>query len=107
MQMPTNPQMEQMPPPPQSWAHPPPQSFPQNAGGGPTSYGASPHFMPPPRQHDNYYAPPAGIPPPLEKQQPHQGISAYGREAPMAMTQSMPSVITQVIITYPIFILYF
>ncbi|KAM7472671.1 hypothetical protein LguiA_010854 [Lonicera macranthoides] len=99
MQMPTNPQMEQMPPPPQSWGPPPPQSFPpQNAGGGPTGYGASPHFMPPPRQHDNYYAPPAEIPPPLEKQQPHQGISAYGREAqaPMAMTQSIPSVITQV-----------
>uniref|UniRef100_A0A5B6ZC29 Putative RNA-binding KH domain-containing protein n=1 Tax=Davidia involucrata TaxID=16924 RepID=A0A5B6ZC29_DAVIN len=95
MQMP-NPQMEHMPPP-QSWG-PPPQAFPPNAGGGP-GYGANPHFMPPPRQFDNYY-PPADIPPPPEKQ-PHQGISAYGREAPIGVhassnTQPAPSVITQI-----------
>ncbi|KAA8544882.1 hypothetical protein F0562_019723 [Nyssa sinensis] len=105
MQMP-NAQMEHMPPP-QSWG-PPPQAFPPNAGGGP-GYGANPHFMPPPRQLDNYY-PPADMPPPLEKQ-PHQGISAYGREAPIGVhassnahahththTHSQPasSVITQV-----------
>ncbi|KAK3019475.1 hypothetical protein RJ639_004874 [Escallonia herrerae] len=95
MQMP-NSQMEHMPPH-QPWG-PPPHSFPPNPAGGP-GYGASPHFMPPPRQADNYYQP-ADMPPPLEKQ-PHQGISAYGREAPMAAhassnNQSMPSVITQV-----------
>lgn len=95
MQMP-NPQMEHMPPP-QSWG-PPPQAFAPNATGGP-GYGANPHFMPPPRQLDNYY-PEADMPPPLEKQ-PHQGISAYGREAPMishtlSNTQAMPAVITQV-----------
>ncbi|KAI8024081.1 hypothetical protein LOK49_LG03G01999 [Camellia lanceoleosa] len=96
MQMP-NPQMEQHMAPPQSWG-PPPQAFPPNAGGGP-GYGANPHYMPPPRQLDNYY-PPADIQPPLEKQ-PHQGISAYGREAPMNVhassnSQPAPSVITQV-----------
>lgn len=101
MQMPNQQQQQQMEhmPPPQSWG-PPPQSYPQNPPGGP-GYGASPHFMPPPRQHqhENYY-PPAEMPPPIEKQ-PHQGISVYGREAPMGVhapsnTQSMPSVITQV-----------
>lgn len=95
MQMP-NPQMEHMPPP-QSWG-PPPQAFAPNATGGP-GYGANPHFMPLPRQLDNYY-PQADMPPPLEKQ-PHQGISAYGREAPVishtsSNTQVMPAVITQV-----------
>lgn len=96
MQMPPNPPVERMPPP-QSWG-PPPQAFPQSAAGGP-GYGNSPHFMPPSRQHDSYY-PPADMPPPLEKQ-PHQGISAYGREAPMSMHSSSnnpaaPSLITQI-----------
>ncbi|KAL6989451.1 hypothetical protein U1Q18_015200 [Sarracenia purpurea var. burkii] len=101
MQMP-NPQMEHLPPPqtwgpPQSWG-PPPQAFPQNAGGG-LGYGANPPYMPPPRQLDNYY-PQTDMPPPLEKQ-PHQGISAYGREAPMNVhsssnAQPPSSVITQV-----------
>ncbi|XP_057491859.1 flowering locus K homology domain isoform X2 [Actinidia eriantha] len=95
MQMP-NPQMEHMPPP-QSWG-PPPQAFPPNASGGP-GYGANPHYMPPPRQLDTYYPSP-DMPPPLEKQ-PHQGISAYGREAPMnlhASSNAQPpsSLITQV-----------
>ncbi|KAI3472473.1 hypothetical protein Pfo_031308 [Paulownia fortunei] len=93
MQMP-NSHMEHMPPA-QPWG-PPPQSFPPNAPAGP-GYGASPHFMPPPRQFDNYY-PPADMPPP--EKQPHQGISAYGREAPVLVHSSSshpaPSVITQV-----------
>lgn len=98
MQMP-NSQMEHMPPPAQHWGPPPPQSFPQSAHGGP-GYGASPHFMPPPsRQFDNYY-PPSDMPHPQEKP-PHQGISAYGREAPMPVHSSSSqaaatSVITQV-----------
>ncbi|KAK6143313.1 hypothetical protein DH2020_023661 [Rehmannia glutinosa] len=96
MQMQTpNSHMEHMPPA-QPWG-PPPQSFQPNAPGGP-GYGATPHFMPPPRQFDNYY-PPADMPPPPEKQ-PHQGISAYGREAPMPVHsssgQSASSVITQI-----------
>ncbi|GAA0165103.1 RNA metabolism protein [Lithospermum erythrorhizon] len=73
-----HPQMERMPPP-QSWG-PPPQRFPPSSAGG-HGYGA-PHFMPPHRQHEGYY-PQAEMPPPLEKQ-PHQGISAYGREPSMA-----------------------
>lgn len=94
MQMP-NPQVEHMPPH-QSWG--PPQGLPPNASGGP-GFGPTPQYMPPPRQVDNYY-PPADLPPPMEKQ-PHQGISAYGREAPMGVhassnTQSAPSMITQV-----------
>ncbi|KAL7602756.1 hypothetical protein Lser_V15G19310 [Lactuca serriola] len=65
------PQMEQQIPPPESWGPPP-------------------HFMAPPRQIDTYYSPP--------EIQPHQGISAYGREAHVAMqaTTTAPSVITQV-----------
>ncbi|KAM3378406.1 flowering locus K y domain [Capsicum galapagoense] len=95
MQMP-NPPVEHMPPP-QSWG-PPPQAFPPSAAGGP-GYGSSPHFMPPSRQHDSYYPPP-DMPPPMEKQ-PHQGISAYGREAPMSMHSSSnnpaaPSLVTQI-----------
>ncbi|KAK4379105.1 hypothetical protein RND71_000967 [Anisodus tanguticus] len=95
MQMP-NPPVEHMPPP-QSW-RPPPQAFPQSAAGG-MGYGNSPHFMPPSRQHDSYY-PPADMPPSMEKQ-PHQGISAYGREAPMSMHSSSnnpaaPSLVTQI-----------
>lgn len=89
-------QMEHMPPP-QSWG-PPPQAFPPNVGGG-LGYGGNPHYMPPPRQVENYY-PQVEMPPPPEKQ-PHQGISAYGREAPMNVhassnSQTPPSMITQV-----------
>lgn len=97
MQMP-NPQMDHMPPA-QHWGPPPPQSFQQHAHAGP-GYAPSPHFMPPPRQFDNYY-PPAEIPPPQEKQ-PHQGISTYGRDAmpvhSSAASQAAPSMITQVIL---------
>ncbi|OMO71944.1 hypothetical protein CCACVL1_18029 [Corchorus capsularis] len=90
-----NPQMDHMPPH-QSWG--PPQGVPPNAVGG-AGFGHNPQYMPPPpRQHDSYY-PPADMPPPMEKQ-PHQGISAYGREAPMgghasSNPQSAPSMITQ------------
>ncbi|KAJ6694140.1 hypothetical protein OIU85_004882 [Salix viminalis] len=92
MQM-SNPSMEQMPPH-QSWG--PPQPLPPNPVGGP-GYGQNPQYMPPPRQLDSYY--PADMPPPMEKQ-PHQGISAYGRE-PMgghasSNAQAAPSMITQI-----------
>lgn len=92
MQMP-NPQMDHMPPP-QSWG--PPQGLPPSGGPG---FGHNPQYMPPPRQAESYY-PPADLPPPMEKQ-PHQGISAYGREAPVNVhgssnAQSTPSMITQV-----------
>lgn len=93
----SNPQMEHMPPPPhQSWG--PPQGIPPNAGGGP-GFGPNPQYMPPPRQFDNYY-PPADMPSVMDKQ-PHHGISAYGREAPMGVhpssnPQSAPSIVTQV-----------
>ncbi|XVF06349.1 hypothetical protein REPUB_Repub06bG0040300 [Reevesia pubescens] len=93
MQM-SNPQMDHMPPQ-QSWG--PPQGVPPNASGG-AGFGHNPQYMPPPRQLDHYY-PPADMPP-MEKQ-PHQGISAYGREAPMgghasSNPQTAPSMITQV-----------
>ncbi|XP_057960808.1 flowering locus K homology domain isoform X1 [Malania oleifera] len=94
MQMP-NPHIEHMPPH-QSWG--PPQGLPPNAGGGP-GFGPNPQYMQPPRQHDGYYPPP-DMPPPMDKQ-PHQGISAYGREAPMGVhassnAQPAPSMITQI-----------
>ncbi|XP_015875416.1 flowering locus K homology domain isoform X2 [Ziziphus jujuba] len=94
MQM-ASPQVEHMPPH-QSWA--PPQGLAPNAGGGP-GFGHNPQYMPPPRQLDNYY-PPADLPPPMDKQ-PHHGISAYGREAPMGVhgpsnAQSAPSMVTQI-----------
>ncbi|XP_010274156.1 PREDICTED: flowering locus K homology domain-like [Nelumbo nucifera] len=82
MQMP-NPQMEQNMPPHQSWG-PPPQGLPPNVGGGP-GFGTIPQHMPPPRQYDNYY--PSADLPPLEKQ-PHQALSAYGREAPLGVHSS-------------------
>ncbi|XVF42220.1 hypothetical protein PTKIN_Ptkin01aG0343000 [Pterospermum kingtungense] len=94
MQM-SNPQMDHMPPH-QSWG--PPQGVPPNASGS-AGFGHNPQYMPPPRQLDNYY-PPADMPS-MEKQ-PHQGISAYGREAPMGAhhassnPQTAPSMITQV-----------
>ncbi|KAG6773395.1 hypothetical protein POTOM_020670 [Populus tomentosa] len=94
MQM-ANPPMEQMPPH-QSWGGP--QSLPLNPVGGP-GYGQNPQYMQPPRQLDNYY-PPSDMPPPMEKQ-PHQGISAYGRQTPMgghasSNAQAAPSMITQI-----------
>ncbi|KAL8542025.1 hypothetical protein ACS0TY_003038 [Phlomoides rotata] len=91
MQMP-NSRTEHMPPT-QPWV-PPPQSYPPNAPAG-LGYGSNPQFMPPPRQFDNYY-PSSDMPPPSEK--PHQGISSYGREAPMrsSSSQSAPSIITQI-----------
>ncbi|KAJ8759421.1 hypothetical protein K2173_006943 [Erythroxylum novogranatense] len=94
MQMPNN-QMDHMPPPHQSWG--PPQGLPPNAGG--PGFGSNAQYMPPSRQMDSYY-PPTDLPPPMEKQ-PHQGISAYGREAPMGVhgssnTQAPPSMITQI-----------
>lgn len=98
MQMP-NPQMDHMPPPHQSWG--PPQGLPPNSGAG-HGYGGNPQYMPPPRQVENYYPPPDMAPPPMDKP-PHQGISAYGREAPMGVhassnAQPAPSMITQVIL---------
>lgn len=86
-------------PPSQHWG-PPPQSYPQHGHGGP-GYGTSAHFMPPPppQQFDNYYPPTTDMPRSTENK-PHQGISAYGREAPGQMhsssSQAAPSVITQV-----------
>ncbi|BBH06719.1 RNA-binding KH domain-containing protein [Prunus dulcis] len=58
MQM-ANPQMEHAPPH-QQWG--PPQGLPHNAGGGPGFGPPNPQYMPPPRQHDNYY-PSADMPP--------------------------------------------
>ncbi|GLT80874.1 hypothetical protein SLA2020_522850 [Shorea laevis] len=90
-----NPQMDHMPPH-QSWG--PPQGVHAHASSGP-GFGHNPQYMPPPRQLDSYY-PPADMPPPMEKQ-PHQGISAYGRDAQMgghasSNPQSAPSMITQI-----------
>lgn len=87
--------------PHQSWG--PPQGVPPSGGGGP-GYGPNPQYMPPPRQLDSYY-PPADMPP-MEKQ-PHHGISAYGREAPMGLhassnAQAAPSMVTQVTMFFPI-----
>ena len=97
----SNPPIEHHMPSHQDWG--PPQGLPPNAGGGP-GFGPNPPYMPPPRQLDNYYPPPE-LPPPVEKQ-PHQGISAYGREAPMgghapSSGQPAPSMITQVIFLLP------
>ena len=98
MQM-ANPQMEHVPPH-QSWGAPP-QGLPQTGGGGP-GFGHNPQYMPPPRQQlDNYY-PPADMPPPPMDKQPHHGILAYGREAPVGVhassnAQTAPSMVTQVI----------
>lgn len=94
MQAPSNP-IEHMPP--QPWG--PPHGFPPSAS-GPHGYGPNPGYMPPPpRQLDNYY-PPAEMPPPPDRQ-PHQGISAYGREPPIGVhassnAQPAQSMITQV-----------
>nr|AUS89391.1 HSP20-like chaperones protein [Sesuvium portulacastrum] len=93
MQAPSAP-MEHMPPP-QPWG--PPHGLPPNAGGG-HGYGPTPQYMPPPpRQLDNYY-PPAEMAPPPDRQ-PHQGISAYGREPPMGVHASSNAQPTQSMIT--------
>ncbi|CAM8969388.1 unnamed protein product [Rhodiola kirilowii] len=89
-----NPRFDHMPPQ-KPWGAP--QGPPPNLSGG-HGFGHNPQFMPPPRQVDSYYPPP-DMPPPMEKQ-PHQGISAYGREAPMGMhassiAQAQPSMMTQ------------
>ncbi|XP_021742195.1 flowering locus K homology domain-like isoform X3 [Chenopodium quinoa] len=86
--------MEHMPP--QPWG--PPHGLPPSGGGGHGGYGSGMQYMPPPRQLDNYY-PPADMAPPPDRQ-PHQGISAYGREPQMGVhgasnAQSTPSMITQ------------
>ncbi|CAH8361597.1 unnamed protein product [Eruca vesicaria subsp. sativa] len=79
MQKPTR-QMDHMPPQHQAWG--PPQGHAPGVGGGP-GYGHNPPpYMQQPPRHDNYYPPPEMRQPPMEKQ-PHQGISAYGREPPM------------------------
>ncbi|ESW19181.1 hypothetical protein PHAVU_006G103100 [Phaseolus vulgaris] len=89
-----NPHHPEHMPPHQSWG--PPQGLPPNAGGGP-GFGPPSQYMPPPRQLDSYY-PPAEIP---VERQPHQGISAYGRDASIGVhassnAQSAPSVVTQI-----------
>ncbi|KAE8667503.1 Flowering locus K-like proteiny domain [Hibiscus syriacus] len=91
----SNHQMDHIPPH-QSWG--PSQGVPPNANVG-AGYGHNPQYMPPPRQLDNYY-PSADMTPHMEKQH-YQGISAYGREAPMGAhgssnSQNAPSMITQV-----------
>lgn len=101
MQM-ANPPMDHMPPH-QSWGGPP-QGHPPASGGGP-GFGHNPQYMPPPRQLDNYY-PPAEVPPPPMDKQPHHGILAYGREAPLPVhassnAQTAPSMVTQVIFCVP------
>uniref|UniRef100_A0A7N0RD57 K Homology domain-containing protein n=1 Tax=Kalanchoe fedtschenkoi TaxID=63787 RepID=A0A7N0RD57_KALFE len=88
-----NPRFDHMPPQ-KPWGAP---QGPPNLGGG-HGFGHNPQFMPPSRQLDSYYPPP-DIPPLMEKQ-PHQGISAYGREAPMGIltssnAQAAPSMTTQ------------
>ncbi|KAE8720962.1 Alba DNA/RNA-binding protein [Hibiscus syriacus] len=71
----SNSRMDHMPPH-QTWG--PPQGVPQNASGG-AGFGHNPQYMLPPWQLDNYYHPDM----PLTDKQPHQGLSAHGREAPM------------------------
>ncbi|XP_074311425.1 flowering locus K homology domain [Silene latifolia] len=88
--------MEHMPPQQGMWG--PPQAFPPHAGHG-HGYGPGPQYMPPPpRQHESYY-PPADMPLSLDRQ-PHQGISAYGREPALtphasSNAQSAPPMTTQ------------
>ncbi|CAI9106190.1 OLC1v1005275C2 [Oldenlandia corymbosa var. corymbosa] len=86
-------------PPNQSWGPPPPQHFPPSVAGPPGYRANSPFFAPPPRQHENYYSP-VEMPPHLEKQA-YPGISAYNREASLAVqsssnNQAVQSLITQV-----------
>ncbi|KAL2942616.1 Flowering locus K homology domain [Bienertia sinuspersici] len=81
----------------QPWA--PPHGLPPSGGGGHGSYGSNLQYMPPPRPLGNYYPPTDMAPPP--DRQPHQGISAYGREPPIGVhassnAQATPSMITQI-----------
>lgn len=88
-----NRQMDHMPPPHQSWG--PPQGHAPSVGGGGYGHNPPPYMQPPPR-HDSYYPPPEMRQPPMEKQ-PHQGISAYGREPPMNVhVSSAPPMVAQV-----------
>ncbi|PKI44821.1 flowering locus K homology domain [Punica granatum] len=96
MQMGKAPPVDHHMPPHQPWG--PPQGPPMNAPPGP-GYGHNPQYMPPPRQLESYYPPP-DMPPPVDHQT-HQGISAYGREAPIgghvpSGGQSAPSMIKQI-----------
>lgn len=96
MQMAKAPPVDHHMPHHQPWG--PPQGPPPPGPG----YGHNPQYMPPPRQLDNYYPPPE-MPPPVDHQA-HQGISAYGREAPMGVHapssgQSAPSMIKQVVLS--------
>ncbi|KAK4783257.1 hypothetical protein SAY86_007631 [Trapa natans] len=91
MQMAKAPPVDHHMPHHQHWS---PHQGPPPPGPG---YGHNPQYMPPPRQLDNYYPPPEMPPADL---QTHQGISAYGREAPMgghapSSGQSAPSMIKQ------------
>ncbi|KAK4755498.1 hypothetical protein SAY87_009255 [Trapa incisa] len=91
MQMAKAPPVDHHMPHHQHWG--PPQGPPPPGPG----YGHNPQYMPPPRQLDNYYPPPEMPPADL---QTHQGISAYGREAPIgghapSSGQSAPSMIKQ------------
>ncbi|CAN8269683.1 unnamed protein product [Cochlearia groenlandica] len=92
MQKPTR-QMDNMPPPHQAWG--PPQGHAPSGGGGPGYGHNQPPYMQPPPRNDNYYPPQEMRPHPMEKQ-PHQGISAYGREPPMNMhVSSAPPMVAQ------------
>ncbi|EOA30206.1 hypothetical protein CARUB_v10013322mg [Capsella rubella] len=91
MQKPTR-QMDHMPPPHQAWG--PPQGHAPSSGPGGYGHNAPAYMQPPPR-HDSYYPPPEMRPPQMEKQ-PHQGISAYGREPPMNVhVSSAPPMVAQ------------
>ncbi|KAI4301942.1 hypothetical protein L6164_035173 [Bauhinia variegata] len=95
MQMANPHHMEHMPPQ-QSWGQS--HGLPPNAIGGP-GFGHTPQYMPPPRQLDSYY-PQAELPHPVDRQ-PHHGISAYGKEAPLGVlpssnAQSASSMVTQI-----------
>ncbi|XP_010416702.1 PREDICTED: flowering locus K homology domain [Camelina sativa] len=91
MQKPTR-QMDHMPPPHQAWG--PSQGHPPSGGGGGYGHNPPPYMQPPPR-HDSYYPPPEMRQPPMEKQ-PHQGISAYGREPSMNVhVSSAPPMVAQ------------
>ncbi|CAL9236887.1 unnamed protein product, partial [Arabidopsis halleri] len=96
MQKPTH-QMNHMPPPHQAWG--PPQGHAPRSGQGGYGHNPPPYLQPPPR-HDSYYSPPEMRPPTMEKQ-PHQDISAYGREPPMNVhVSSAPPMVAQVLLQY-------
>lgn len=96
MQKPTR-QMDHMPPQHQAWG--PPQGHAASGGTGGYGHNPPPYMQPPPR-HDSYYPPPEMRPPTMEKQ-PHQGISAYGREPAMNVhISSAPPMVAQVLLQY-------